>query len=153
MLNHDLDGTQFLPIKMPWSRVQTTTIGESGSLRRHSTMDETTLDQHYEQITPNDANHLLPDAADSVKSPSPLRNSFEPSTEEKSVVTRDSLKSPVVQETFPNRQRFSMLRFRHASDPQMSKTARDQSLGTQPPMPAGKPARDHRGWNEITFMS
>lgn len=34
-------------------------------------------------------------------------------------------------------QRFSLLRFRHASDSQLSRTARDQSLTSRPPVPTG----------------
>lgn len=36
-------------------------------------------------------------------------------------------------------QRFSLLRFRHASDSQLSRTARDQSMTRPPPVPTGKP--------------
>lgn len=35
-------------------------------------------------------------------------------------------------------QRFSLLRFRHASDSQLSRTARDQTMTRPPPVPDGK---------------
>ena len=87
----------------------------------------------------NDANRLGHDNHEAVKSPSPLRNSFEPPADEHATPSTDRPKTPSAQEPPPNRQRFSMLRFRHASDPQISKTARDQLFGVIPPMPAGKP--------------
>lgn len=135
---HSLNGISTTICKMPWSRTRANRPGDLGSLRRHSTIDTTILDQHNEPTKPNAANHLGSDTIEAVKLPSPLRNSFEPPEEEQDAVTRDRPRSPVAREHIPNRQRFSMLKFRHASDPQISKTARDQSLATRPPMPAGK---------------
>lgn len=124
--------------KMPWSRLQTNGPGDMSSLRRHSTIDPTTFDLQSEQLALNDANHLGHDTADIVKSPSPLRNSFEPPQDARATPSTETPRSPALQEQPPNRQRFSMLRFRHASDPQISKTARDQSIAPRPPMPVGK---------------
>ncbi len=122
---------------MPWSRLRTNRPGDTRSLRRHSTIDPAMSGQKSEQLNPDDSNHLSPDNHEAVKSPSPLRKSFEPHADEHAAHSKDRPETPNAQEP-PNRQRFSMLRFRHASDPQISKTARDQSLGTIPPMPAGE---------------
>lgn len=124
---------------MPWSRLRTNKIGDTRSLRRHSTIDPAVSDQESKKTNLNDADHLGHENHEPVKTPSPLRNSFEPPADEHSTLSTDRPKTPDTQEPPPNRQRFSMLRFRHASDPQISKTARDQSLGIIPPMPAGKP--------------
>lgn len=129
---------------MPWSRLRTHKAGDMGSLHRHSTVDPTMSDQEGEQMNPNDANHLGHNHHEADKSPSPLRNSFEPPAYQHATLSTEKSNSPNTQDHPPNRQRFSMLRFRHASDPQISKTARDQSLGVIPPMPAGKPLHDMR---------
>ncbi len=125
---------------MTWSRLRTNKAGDTRSLRRLSTrsIDPAVSEQDLGQVNPKDANHLGHDNHEAVKSPSPLKNAFEPPADEHAFHSTDRPKTPNAQEPLPNRQRFSMLRFRHASDPQISKTARDQSLGIIPPMPAGK---------------
>ncbi|KAL6717130.1 hypothetical protein ACLMJK_005045 [Lecanora helva] len=120
---------------MPWGRTRINKPAEPASVRRHSTVDNAIIDLQNELLVPNDTNHLGPDGVDTVKSPSPspLRNSFEPPADEQ---PQDRPKSPVRREQPPNRQRFSMLKFRHASDPQISKTAKDHAFADRPPMPA-----------------
>jgi hypothetical protein len=59
----------------------------------------------------------------------------------------DSLPSPPVQQHTPNTKRFSLMRFRHASDPQLSAkakehAARDDHIPPVPPVP-GNPARTY----------
>lgn len=124
---------------MPWSRPRPSKPGETGSLRPINTTDKAIHGQHDEKIPPTGSDRLGSDAIDAQKSPSPLKKSFEPPKEEQSTLTRERPRSPVTREQIPSRQRFSMLRFRHASDPQISKTAKDQALIDRPPMPAGKP--------------
>lgn len=132
---------------MPWSRLRARP-GDTRSLRRHSTTDPTSLDHLGQQRPPQEADHLGYDRHDALKSPSPLRHSFEPSIDNQNPPSPNRPKSPGFQEQPPNRQRFSMLRFRHASDPQISKTARDQAQGSRPPMPAGRPSP-----NSFTYLS
>lgn len=49
----------------------------------------------------------------------------------------DSPPSPPIQESTPNTRRFSLMRFRHASDPQLSAKAKEQAArDTAPPVPA-----------------
>lgn len=122
---------------MPWSRLKTTTSGDTtGALRRHSTIDPLVIQKIDDQNTSNNALRLGHDALDSVKTPSPLRNSFEPSTVEQATSSTERAQSPMPLEQPQKRQRFSMLKYRHASDPQISKTARDHALAPVPPMPA-----------------
>ena len=122
---------------MPWGRPRTIKQEEMKSLRRHSTIDPTSLDRDDGYRSNHEAGHLGPNNQDTVKSPSPLRKSFEPSTEPEAKAVPLRMQNPDIQDQGPNRQRFSMLRFRHASDPQMSKTARDQAETNRPPLPAG----------------
>ncbi|OCL07806.1 hypothetical protein AOQ84DRAFT_52404 [Glonium stellatum] len=44
--------------------------------------------------------------------------------------------SPPIQEHTPNTRRFSIMRFRHASDPQLSAKAKEHAAGSAPPVPA-----------------
>ena len=50
----------------------------------------------------------------------------------------DEAESPPIQERPPKHHRFSILRFRHASDSQLSKTAKEQADSGTPPMPSRK---------------
>ena len=123
---------------MSRTHIRTSTSGDIANTRPHSTIEDAIADQHGEQIASDESNHLDPGIIEAVKSPSPLRKSFEPPVEKQAKLSRDNLKSHIARGQVPARQRFSMLRFRHASDPQISKTARDQSFAARPPMPAGK---------------
>ena len=152
---------------MPWSRLRTTRSGDTTeNLRRHSTIDPLLFQKHNEQNRNNNALRLGHDAPESVKIPSPLRNSFEPSAVEHATSSTERAESPMLLEQPQKRQRFSILKYRHASDPQVyfplplshfliliprrggranwiavcqiSKTAKDHGLAPVPPMPAGK---------------
>lgn len=48
----------------------------------------------------------------------------------------DAPPSPPIQESTPNTRRFSLMRFRHASDPQLSVKAKEQAREEAPPVPA-----------------
>lgn len=48
----------------------------------------------------------------------------------------DPAGSPPMQEKMPKHRRFSILKFRHASDSQLSKTAREQREEQAPPLPS-----------------
>ena len=122
---------------MPWSRLRTNKSGDPGDLRRHSTIEPMMPDDQTDQPVCNDANHLGHDNHESVMSPSPLRNSFEPPRGYgASFIERP--RTPAQLEAQPKRQRFSMLQYRHKSDPQISKTAKEHAAAATPPMPAGK---------------
>lgn len=123
---------------MPWSRLRTNRSGDLESLRRHSTIDPSSFDEQDDQHGPVDASHLSPECLESVKAPSPLRNSFEPLAGEDTTPFASTPQTHALQDRPPKRHRFSMLQYRHKSDPQISKTARDQATAATPPMPAGK---------------
>lgn len=100
---------------MPWSRIRTTRSGDTtGGLRRHSTIDPFVFQKHDEQSSTLRLGH---DTLESVKTPSPLRNSFEPSMVE--ISSTEGAQSPMLLNEPQKRQRFSMLKYRHASDPQV----------------------------------
>ena len=123
---------------MPWSRTLVKGSVEMGRFRPQGSLDRALHNQTDEEALPPVADRLAPNATDSMNSPSPLRTSFDTIEGEQSALAHTGSRSPFKREPFPNRQRFSMLRFRHASDPQISKTARDQALTDQTPMPTGK---------------
>ena len=50
----------------------------------------------------------------------------------------DRPSSPPIQERTPKHQRFSILRFRHASDSQLAKTAKEHAAAVVPPMPSSE---------------
>ena len=100
---------------MPWSRLRTTTSEDTTvALRRHSTIDPFLFRKHDEH---NSTLRLGHDAFESVKTPSPLRNSFDPSAVE--TPSTERAQSPMLLEQPQKRQRFSLLKYRHASDPQV----------------------------------
>lgn len=108
---------------MPWSRLRTTRPGDTTEgLRRHSTIDPLLFQKHDEQNLHNNTQRLGHDAFESVKTPSPLRNSFEPSAVDQATSSSERTQSPTLLEQPPKRQRFSMLKYRHASDPQVDYT-------------------------------
>ena len=145
---------------MPWSRLRTTTSGDTtGILRRHSTIDPLSLHNCDDNHASHDTLRFGHDTLESVNTPSPLRNSFEPSAVGLITSPADKVQSSKLLDQPQKRQRFSMLRYRHASDPQVnlplqrkydwarakisavfqiSKTARDHELTSIPPLPSGK---------------
>ena len=105
---------------MPWSRLRTPRPGDAtGALRRQSTLDPLASPEHHEQISNSSPLRLGHDPLDSVKTPSPLRNSFEPSAVEQAANSIERAQDPMLPEQPQKRQRFSMLKYRHASDPQV----------------------------------
>ena len=105
---------------MPWSRLRTPRPGDAtGPPRRQSTIDPLASPEHHEQSSNSSTLRLGHDPLDSVKTPSPLRNSFEPSAVEQAASSIERSQDPMLPEQPQKRQRFSMLKYRHASDPQV----------------------------------
>ena len=105
---------------MPWSRLRTARSGDTtGALRRHSTIDPLPFQSHDEHNPNRNPLRLGHDAPESVKTPSPLRNSFEPSAVDQATSSAEIAQSPMLRDQPPKRQRFSLLKYRHASDPQV----------------------------------
>ena len=115
---------------MPWSRLRVNRPSD-GANRRHSVVD--TVLQPEDSSSVNDGSRQDPQPP--PKAPSPLRQSFEPSATAGDV-SAGSLGQVGQDLEPPRRHRFSMLKYRHASDPQISKTAKDQASPYLPPMPA-----------------
>ena len=121
---------------MPWSRLRTARPGDTTQgLRRHSTVDPLSFQNHNEHNTTTNNPFLLGhDAHESVKTPSPLRKSFEPSAVEQATST-ERAQTPMVLEQPQKHQRFNILKYRHLSDPQVafspSPSVRSQ-IGTGP---------------------
>ena len=120
---------------MPWSRLRVNRPTDGG--RRSSFVETAPVrDQQETQghsiVPPHDANS-------NVKSPSPLRQSIDPSNVD--AESPDVIESPTEtdsSQTPRRRQRFSMLRYKHASDPQLFRTAKEQANAGVPPVPGGK---------------
>ena len=105
---------------MPWSRLRTARSGDTtGGLRRHSTIDPLPFQSHDEHNPNRNPLRLGHDAPESVKTPSPLRNSFEPSAVDQATSSAEIAQSPMFLDQPQKRQRFSLLKYRHASDPQV----------------------------------
>lgn len=115
---------------MPWSRLRVSKTSDQ-ALRRHSTIDDSQLERHSENPTLNDDERLGRDAE------CPTENLKAPLDALANTADIGRLSTPTVQERNP-RQRFSMLKFRHASDSQLSKTAKEHALARAPPVPASK---------------
>lgn len=114
---------------MPWSRRRVNRPNDA-TLRRHSTLDPANI--------PGDAHTSHDSTIDplsTVRSSSPLRHSIDPTGAAKDASFGEKSLRPPSPER--RQQRFSMLKFRHASDSQLAKTAKEQAAMVPPPMPNG----------------
>ena len=115
---------------MPWSRLRVNRPNDA-ALRRHSTLDPANISESAGSSQDVTLDHLDP-----IRSSSPLRNSIDPAgAANDASFGQRALRSP---STNPRQQRFSILKFRHASDSQLAKTAKEQAATSAPPMPDGK---------------
>lgn len=115
---------------MPWSRLRVNRPSDA-ALRRHSTLDPGNLVDNTESRHDTAVDPLNP-----VRSSSPLRNAVDPAA----AATDASFGERTFRPSSPNprQQRFSILKFRHASDSHLAKTAKEQAVISNPPMPNGK---------------
>lgn len=115
---------------MPFSRLRVNRPSDA-ALRRHSTLDPANIhgDARSSQEVVNDSLHP-------ARSSSPLRNSIDPA----GAANDASFGEKTLRPPSPNlrQQRFSILKFRHASDSQLAKTAKEQAAASTPPMPSSK---------------
>ena len=119
---------------MPWSRLRVSRPTDGG-LRRHSTIDPIQLRSQSENEDSHHANAMVMDSLPNLEPPLAPEQLAEPFGASLLGATTARPSSPAVRERNPKQQRFSMLRFRHASDSQLSQTARDQANMPTPPMP------------------
>ena len=123
---------------MPWSRLRVSRPSDT-ALRRHSTLDPANIGSRGSQDMRNSHDGAM-DSLNNLRSasPSPLRNSIDPARAANDASFGERPPSPPL----PNarQQRFSILKFRHASDSQLSRTAKEhaQAAIAPPPMPNGK---------------
>lgn len=115
---------------MPWSRLRVDRPSDA-LLRRHSTLDPANIagDARSSRDAAIDPLNL-------VRSSSPLRNSIDPSGAANDASFGEKTLRPPSPN--PRQQRFSILKFRHASDSQLAKTAKEQAAMSTPPIPNGK---------------
>lgn len=124
------------PLAVPWPRLRGNKADEK-EIRRHSA------------FTPSDYSDSLSrsDQVPQIQPMSPTRESLQRARLHDSVVSLSAVNeppvahrslSPPVQERTLKHQRFSILRFRHASDSQLAKTAKEHAAVVVPPMPSSK---------------
>ncbi|MDI1488817.1 MAG: hypothetical protein OHK93_008093, partial [Ramalina farinacea] len=116
---------------MPWSRLRPVKSSDAKRLRRYSTLDAA-LPQSNEEF--GTATMPMTQPRRSEQSPSSLRPSFEPPQAQRSANADTPPRASPLESNKTN-PRFSMLAKRHVSDPQISKTARDQAHRNAPPLP------------------
>ena len=124
------------PLAMPWTRPRAGNLNEK-DFRRHSTFNPL---GRSDSVTPNDD-------GPQVQPMSPNRESLQRARLHDSVVSLSAVNeppvvdrpsSPPIQERTSKHQRFSILRFRHASDSQLAKTAKGHAAAVVPPMPSSE---------------
>ena len=106
-------------------------------LHRHSTLNPGGFSKcGDEALSANaSAEFLAPDRATVSHNGEPS-NTAELGRASSSADIQDPPPSPPIQEHTPNTRRFSIMRFRHASDPQLSAKAKEHAAGSAPPIPA-----------------
>lgn len=104
-------------------------------LRRRSIVEPYNLFRHQEQLPPSSSStDYLPQRRDAPSNDG-VTSDLAESVEDEAPAA-DAPPSPPVQKQTANHRRFSMLRFRHASDPQLSYNAKHDHDEPVPPLPA-----------------
>lgn len=114
---------------MPWTRLRANK--PSAGLRRHSTINPSEV-IHDDYLPPDGGSSQL--ELTSTVGPSP-RNRHSVMALDGVENTLEKTCSPPVQEQTLKHQRFSILRFKHASDSRLSATAKEHANMDAPPMP------------------
>ena len=120
---------------MPWNRLRVTRPSDV-ALRRQSTLDPANITEGGQEL--RNSHDGAMDSVNNVRSASPLRNSIDPAGAANDASFGERPVSPPLPSA--RQQRFSILKFRHASDSQLSRTAKEQAqaAASPPPMPDGK---------------
>lgn len=121
---------------MTWSRFRK---DQSDCCRRHSTrrLDPSLGDEHVQNL--KEGNDREPESLHAAGTKISVSDLIDQGHGLQTSVSHEQGPSPYGREPQMGRpQRFSLLRFRHASDPQLSRTAKDQSMMNRPPVPTGK---------------
>ena len=136
---------------MPWSRLHAYTSSDSGDIlrRRSTSFDPAHPQTRSEHILPTDHFSSQGDAQPRVDISHPAPNSIEQLDAVDGASASKKLPSAAIPDPLPRPYRFSLLKFRHASDSQLSRTAKDQLSMGPPPLPASKSVPNFRARNHI----
>ncbi|KAI4259283.1 MAG: hypothetical protein LQ352_000823 [Teloschistes flavicans] len=118
---------------MPWNRLRG---GQFDSLRRHSTLNLDQPDKHDQTDYGTERKAEEPASLHPDGTFNSVSNLTIHDHELHTSLSHGQSPSPYTQEPQVRPQRFSLLKFRHASDPQLARTARNQAMLDRPPMPA-----------------
>lgn len=123
---------------MLWTHLRGHASSDSGgSFRRYSTVDQSQPERSNEHVR-NNLQDSRSDAQPAVEPSHPNYSSIELADAVDGAGDSQGSSSPAVQDQPLKPRRFSRLKFRHASDSQLSRTAKDQASMAPPPMPIRK---------------
>lgn len=124
---------------MLWSRYRGHASSESDfNRRRHSSVDCTQLERRNEHLPAINQPISQPITHSFVEKPDLKHGSLEQLNVDENFSNSTTPPCPAAPEPLPRAQRFSLFRSRHASDSQLSRTAKSQASTASPPMPPGK---------------
>lgn len=124
---------------MTWGRFRGHAPSNSrGTSRRQSMVDITRLQSQSDYAMRNDQSASQSNALPRAALPHLVPLSMDQLDASNGSSATRSPPSSMVRDPSPKPQRFSLLKFRHASDSQLSRTAKDQASRVSPPMPTGK---------------
>lgn len=128
---------------MLWSRYRGHALSESDfNRRRHSSVDCTQLERRNEHLPainqPNSQPNSQPVTQSFAEESDLNQRSLEQLNTNENFLNSTSPLTSATPDPLLKPQRFSLFRSRHASDSQLSKTAKIQASTASPPMPLGK---------------
>ena len=119
---------------MPWTRLRVTRPEEK-ELRRHSVLNPTDITASSSELSSQHATNVPPVESNPPRMSHRVRDSIVSLSAVNEAPPPERPASPPIQERNPKHRRFSVLRFRHASDSQLAKTAKEQAAQSAPPLP------------------
>lgn len=124
---------------MLWSRYRGHALSESDfNRRRHSSVDCTQLERRNEHLPAINQPNSQPVTQSFLEESDLKHKSLEQLNIDENSPNLTSPPASATPEPLLKPQRFSLFRSRHASDSQLSKTAKSQASAVLPPMPSGK---------------
>lgn len=124
---------------MLWSRYRGHALSESDfNRRRHSSVDCTQLERRNEHLPSINQPNSQPVTQSFLEESDLKHKSLEQLNIDENSPNLTSPLASATPEPLLKPQRFSLFRSRHASDSQLSKTAKSQASAVLPPMPPGK---------------
>ena len=124
---------------MPWSRLRVYRPSDPGDAPySHSAFNSSQLEKHSEQALHHDSDAVRSSSRQPDESVPLVVDPTEQMDATEQTLMSSRSHSPVMQDPHLRPQRFSMLKFRHASDSQLSRTAKTQSMAHTSPAPSGE---------------